>query len=193
MISDRTFNLVFVLCVTMFATVFLVGLSGCGPSGNKPNVELIQDMYVQPALKAQDTDPFTGKTNMRVPPEGTAAQNREVYLYKGNVDGAIKNLVNPYGNPSPEVLAIGEKHYKNFCFVCHGMEGKGDGPVAAKFVGVKPPPLLSDKVRAMKDGQIFHIINDGQGVMGSYANHMPFFKDRWALISYVRKLQRDAK
>ncbi len=29
-------------------------LMGCGASGNKPNVELIQDMMESPALKAQD-------------------------------------------------------------------------------------------------------------------------------------------
>jgi mono/diheme cytochrome c family protein len=178
----------------MFATVFLLGLNGCGPKGNQPNVEIIQDMMIQPALKAQDEDPFTHKSGMRVPPEGTAAQNREVYLYKKeDVEAAAKNLVNPYAsNPSPEIMELGKKHYSNFCFVCHGTEGKGDGPVGLKFTGVKPPPLISDKVRGFRDGQIFHIITHGTGVMGSYANHAITFKDRWAIVTYVRKLQRDA-
>ena len=88
-----------------------------------------------------------------------------------------------------DMLKLGAKHFKNFCYVCHGEKGMGDGPVADKFQGVKPPSLMSDKVRGMKDGQIFHIITDGQGVMGTYINHMPFSKDRWAVVAYVRKLQ----
>lgn len=195
MISDRSFNLAFFVCVSMFAVVFVMGLSGCGASGNKPNVEIIQDMMEQPALKAQDKDQFTGLSAMRVPPEGTLATNREVYLYKGNLEGAIANLSNPNGTgtPSPEVLALGEKHFKNYCYVCHGPAGLGDGPVAAKFGAVKVPALVSDKVMGMKDGQIFHIVTEGQGVMGHYSSHMPFAKDRWAVVSYVRKLQRDIK
>jgi len=192
MISDRTFNFAIAVCVTLFATVFIMGLTSCGPRDGKPNVEIIQDMMIQPALKAQDEDPFTGHTSQRVPPEGTAAMNREVYLYKGDPQAAAKNLVNPYANPTPEILAIGKKNFNNFCFVCHGPEGRGDGPVGKKFVGVHPPPLISEKVRNYKDGQIFHVITEGQGVMGTYANHMPFFKDRWAVVAYVRKLQRDA-
>lgn len=189
MMSDRTLSWAFVLCVTIFASVFVFGLTGCGPtSDGKPNVELIQDMMVQPAIKAQDSIPSNGeKSGQLVPPEGTAAKNREVYLYKGNPEGAANNLKMPEMNA--DMLKLGEKHFKNFCYVCHGEKGMGDGPVADKFQGVKPPSLMSDKVRGMKDGQIFHIISDGQGVMGTYINHMPFSKDRWAVVAYVRKLQ----
>jgi mono/diheme cytochrome c family protein len=195
MISDRSFSLAILVCITLFATVFIMGLSGCGPKGNEPNIEIIQNMMDQPAVKAQDYYDLKhpDKSGMLVPPEGTAAMNREVYLYKGNPEAAEKNLVNPYAKPSPEIIALGEKNFKNFCFVCHGPGGQGDGPVGLKFQGVKPPSLMSDKVRNFKDGRIFHIITDGQGVMGTYINHMPFSKDRWAVVAYVRKLQRDTK
>lgn len=190
--SDRVMNWAMLFCITLFASVFVFGLTGCGPKGNEPNVELIQDMMVQPALKAQDTIPgHPDKMGDRVPPEGTAAMNREVYLYKGNPEGAANNLKSP--EVTPDMLKLGEKNFKNFCFVCHGEKGMGDGPVASKFQGVKPPSLLSDKVRAMKDGQIFHIITDGQGVMGAYINQMPFNKDRWAVVAYVRQLQSASK
>jgi mono/diheme cytochrome c family protein len=192
MMSDRTLSWAFFFCVSLFASVFVFGLTGCGPSDGKPNVELIQDMMVQPANKAQDSLPSNPeKSSQLVPPDGTAAMNREVYLYKGNPEGAASNLKMPEVNA--EMLKLGEKHFKNYCLVCHGEKGGGDGPVAGKFQGVKPPPLLSDKVRGMKDGQIFHIITDGQGVMGTYINHMPFSKDRWAVVAYVRKLQAENK
>ncbi len=192
MMSDRTLSWAFFLCVSLFASVFVFGLTGCGPSDGKPNVEIIQDMMVQPANKAQDflaSNPE--KSSQLVPPEGTAAVNREVYLFKGNPEGAASNLKMP--EVTAEMVKLGEKHFKNYCLVCHGEKGAGDGPVASKFQGVKPPSLLSDKVRGMKDGGIYHIITDGQGVMGTYINHMPWSKDRWAVVSYVRKLQSDSK
>lgn len=192
MMSDRTLSWAFILCVSIFASVFVFGLTGCGPSDGKPNVEIIQDMMVQPANKAQDflaSNPE--KSSQLVPPEGTAAVNREVYLFKGNPEGAANSLKMP--EVTADMVKLGEKHFKNYCLVCHGEKGAGDGPVASKFQGVKPPSLLSEKVRGMKDGGIFHIISDGQGVMGTYINHMPWSKDRWAVVAYVRKLQSDSK
>lgn len=172
------------------------GITACSdPNTTKsePNVELIQDMMEQPALKTQDFTPGDReKSGMRVPPAGTVPQNRDTYLYEGNLQGAIANLKNPHESDT-QFLERGQKNYMNYCFVCHGATGKGDGPVAPKFQGVKPPALVSSKVVGMKDGQIFHIITEGQGVMGHYANHMPFFKDRWAVVSYVRKLQKENK
>lgn len=192
MVSDRSFNLAIIFFVGLFASVFLLGLTGCSASGNKTNVEIIQDMMEQPAIKTQDVNPHTGKSGMRLPPEGTAAINREVYLYKGDAQAAAANLKNMYSESDMEALALGEKHFKNYCLVCHGEQGKGDGPVAEKFQGLKPPSIVNDKVKAYKDGQIFHIITEGQGVMGTYITQMPFSKDRWAVVTYLRKLQKQS-
>ena len=194
-ISDRSMSVFFLFFVTLFTTVFLVGLTGCSDpeSHDQPNIEVIQNMMEQPAIKAQDFDPHDReKSAIRLPPEGAIAQNREVYLYKGKPAEAAAKLVNPFGShPSDEILTLGKNHFNNFCFVCHGPGGQGDGPVGKKFQGVKPPSLMSAKIRGVKDGAIFHIITDGQGVMNPYVNQMPFAKDRWAVVAYVRKLQRE--
>ncbi len=58
---------------------------------------------------------------------------------------------------------------------------------------LKPPPLISDKIIGVADGAIFHIISDGQGVMSSYAFQLVDEKDRWAIVNYVRSLQKLAK
>jgi mono/diheme cytochrome c family protein len=39
------------------------------------------------------------------------------------------------------------------------------------------------------DGHIFHVITKGQGVMPSYAQQVQP-EDRWAVIHYIRALQR---
>lgn len=174
--------------------ILLVLLSSCTSDKSQPNIEVIQDMMEQPALKSQD---FVGpegdrreKSSMLVPPEGSIPKGYEPYLFKGKPVEAGEKLTNPYkGKNDSVVLELGEKHFKNFCMVCHGEKGLGNGPVADKFVGIKPPSLLSDKIRGYPDGRIFHIITDGQGVMGQYTTQMPHSKDRWAVVEYVRALQ----
>lgn len=174
----------------IFASVVIFFL-GCGPTKNKPNVDIIQDMMEQPALKAQDFMPHDkSKSSMRVPPEGSWPQNVKPYLYKGKPEEASKQA-NPFsGDVSPEFVKLGERHFNNYCSLCHGPAGLGDGQIAEKFVGVKPPSLVTDKAKAYTDGRIFHIITEGQGIMGSYIYQMPNEKDRWAVVNYLRSLQK---
>lgn len=169
--------------------------SACTQSAPKlskdPNVELIQDMMDAPSLKAQDYEPSNPtKGSSRLPPEGTVPVGYKPYKFAGNPAEAAAKLKNPYsGNTSAEILDLGRKKYEIYCALCHGYTGVGDGPVAPKMA-LKPPPLTSDKVKTMTDGGIFHIITDGQGVMSSYAYQLVNENDRWAIVNYVRSLQK---
>ncbi len=181
----------------LIATLLPVAvLSGCTGDGlrKEPNVELIQDMMEQPALKPQDFHPDERtKPAVRLPPEGTVPIGAKPYPYHLNPEAAEANLKNPFaGNMSPELLKIGRQKYDTYCAVCHGYEGRGDGPVAPKMA-LKPPTLLSDKVINFKDARIFHIITDGQGVMASYAYQIVDENDRWAIVNYIRSLQKLGK
>jgi mono/diheme cytochrome c family protein len=160
----------------------------------EPNVELIQDMMEQNALKAQDFEPANrDQASSLLPPEGTVPVGFKPYPYHLDAAAAAKNLKNPYsGNMSPEILTVGRTKFETYCAVCHGYEGKGDGPVSPKMA-LKPPPLISDKITALVDGGIFHIISDGQGVMSSYAQQLVNENDRWAIVNYVRSLQKLSK
>ena len=182
--------------VTILTVFTLAGLylTGCGPKGNQPNVELIQDMMEQPALKAQDFHPHDReKSSMLVPPQGSWPKGVKPYLYKGDPIGAGKNLVNPYkGKGSNEIIQLGQRHFNNYCMVCHGEQGKGDGPVAEKWKPVVIPSLVTDKIKNYPDGRIFHIITDSQGLMNAYINQLPKEKDRWAVVEYVRQLQKQS-
>ncbi|MDG0817424.1 c-type cytochrome [Bdellovibrio svalbardensis] len=175
-----------------------LALSGCGPSGNKPNVEIIQDMMESPAIKAQEYDETSPHhSGMRVPPENTAPVGFEPYRYATDVEGAAKNLKNPIaGKMDEETLLTGQKYYETNCAVCHGFKGEGavaaNAPAASKMA-LKPPPMLSDKVKGWPDGHLYHVITMGQGVMGPYASHIPQ-KYRWQVVNYIRFLEkRDGK
>jgi mono/diheme cytochrome c family protein len=185
----KTSQLIFILSTAMVQVLLT---SGCGARGNSPNIEVIQDMMEQPALKAQDFQPYDReKSSMRIPPEGSWPKNVEPYMFKGKPVEAGEQLKNPYANDStPEFLELGKRNFNNYCLLCHGPGAAGDGQIAAKFVGVKPPSLLTDKIKNYPDGRIFHIITDGQGIMGSYIHQMPNSKDRWAVVNYVRSLQK---
>ncbi|MES2803372.1 MAG: cytochrome c [Bdellovibrionota bacterium] len=173
------------LAASLAATVF----SGCGPSGNQPNVELIQDMMESPAIKSQEYDEASpNKAGMRVPPEGTQPQGFVPYNYTDAI--AASGNKNPLvGQYSEEVLKTGTKYYTIHCAICHGANGQGGEQLSvAETMTLKPPGLTTDKIKGWTDGQIYHVITAGQGMMGPYAAHIPQ-KYRWQVVNYIRHLQ----
>lgn len=174
------------------AVVFSL-LSSC-KDHSKPNVELIQDMMESPALKSQEYD--EGAPNnaaMRVPPEGTQPLGFTPYRYAQDLDGAMKNRNPLAGDYSDGVLSTGLKYYTTNCAICHGDRGEGGDQLSvAQTMALKPPSLLTEKVRGWTDGHLYHVITVGQGVMGPYASHIPQ-KYRWQVVNYIRTLQRDNK
>ena len=156
------------------------------------NVELIQDMMVSPAIKAQDFDYYdTTKPGSRTPPEHTVPVGYEPYPYHLNPDAAVKNLKNPVA-VTEESLRIGQTKFETYCAVCHGYTGMSDTPVAGKMA-LKPPMLAMGNSVGFPDAMIYHIVTDGRGVMSSYAYQLVNANDRWAIVNYVRTLQKKVK
>ena len=144
-------------------------------------------MYEQNKLKAQKpSDFFQNGIGMRPPVEGTVARGFLPYPFKGKPDEAGKNLVNPL-LPTSANLDRGKTKFLTYCSPCHGNFGRGDSRLRGQFPN--PPTLHSDKVRNWPDGNIYHVITEGQNVMPSYASQVPR-DDRWAIILYIRALQR---
>lgn len=76
------------------------------------------------------------------------------------------------------------------CAACHGADGRGDGPLAAKLP-VPPADLTASHLWAHPDGELFWWLAngieapDGQPAMPGFADKLPP-DNRWALIDYVR-------
>ena len=165
-------------------------VSGCQGGKNQTNIELIQDMMDQKNIKSQDFDEIRKEPGNRVPPPGTVPMGFKPYPYAGDALKAEANLVNPFAKDfSEKFMARGQEQYRVYCGICHGVKGAGDGTIA-QYLALKPPPLTSEKVRGFKDGRIYHIITDGQGVMSSYATQIHNTDDRWAIVNYIRALQK---
>ena len=117
-------------------------------------------------------------------PAGTVARGGELVLPREAREMAA---VRPNPVPTtPESIAIGKQHFQTFCAPCHGPGGKGDGPVATKFI---PPPDLTNAglQKARTDGYIQHVIGSGGAVMPAYGEALSP-EERWHLVNFVRSL-----
>ena len=174
----------------LFALTLLLA---CGRApGTEPGREYVKDMIGSAAYESFSANPHTrdGKT-MQPPPEGTLPRGYQPFDYAPTTQDAARagaELKNPL-QPTADNVARGDKVFHTVCFTCHGNEGKGDGPVVPRFP--QPPPLTAPHAKALADGQIFHIITRGQGLMPPHAAQVQP-ADRWAAVLYVRKLQGSA-
>lgn len=94
-----------------------------------------------------------------------------------------------------EHMKLGKTKYEIYCSACHGYSGFGDGLVHKRAVSLlqdtwqQPTSLHADRVQKQPVGQIFHTITNGQGKMAPYATSLTP-KERWAVVLYVKALQR---
>ncbi|MBF0199109.1 MAG: cytochrome c [Planctomycetes bacterium] len=104
------------------------------------------------------------------------------------IEKAGKMLMNPLAL-NKENLLLGQERYNVFCVVCHGERGLSDGGVVGSDRYPAPTSIHDPVVRNYPDGSIYQIITRGKGKMIGYADKLNE-KERWAVIHYVRALQR---
>ena len=170
------------------------------PLHAKPRWEFSPNMYnsvaYEPVTQIVDSVEYSGYNtspgnkgmNLRQPVAGTIKRGFTPYnIPKDCLNYASKHLVSPLA-VNDQVLADGEVLYKRYCAHCHGPEGKGDGPVNEKFLGVAN--LTSGQLKDISEGHIFHVISQGKGRMLSHASQVSQ-EDRWKIAHYVKeKLQK---
>ena len=91
--------------------------------------------------------------------------------------------------PTPESLAAGEAEYVQNCQVCHGTEGRGDGPGAP---GLTPAPAdLTIHVPLHPDRDLFRFIHDGiPGTAMAPLGARLSDNEIWNLVNYIKTLGR---
>ena len=82
----------------------------------------------------------------------------------------------------------GAKSFKQYCVVCHGESGVGDGP-GSKALDPKPANLSSELIQKQVDGEIFWKISNGRNAMIKWGPIIPE-EDRWNLVNYIRTLKK---
>jgi mono/diheme cytochrome c family protein len=96
-------------------------------------------------------------------------------------------ITNPFTRGDTTAMRVGQVMFERHCAVCHGPQGKGDGPILGQGKFPFAPDLTLPTTRARSDGYIYAVIRAGRGLMPSYGprtNHL----ERWAIVEYVRSL-----
>ena len=168
----------------------------CDRTNNSPGYIFYPDMAYSQAYETYDKNPvFAEGSTMRPPAEGTIPRGAMPYMYEKSEESralAAAELVNPV-EYSDIVLERGQRMYEIYCMICHGEQGNGQGPL---YTGGKynfpPANLLSEKMMASSEGDIFHVITVGHGIMGEHGS-MISPEDRWKITLYIKnELQKQA-
>lgn len=160
--------------------LILLALPGAGVS-----LPWDKDMVDQPAMKAQESQVSLNASSVPVGgKEGSSPPRDVIELVRARLE-AGRTLVNPIVK-SPESLARGREVYEVHCIVCHGAQGRGNGPVGRKFVP-QPMELNFDYVQLQPDGQIFYTISHGSLAMPFYRQAIAP-EDRWHLVNFIKEV-----
>ena len=197
-------NVLLIFVAVALLTVAALGVRG-RVSGNRP-LMLVPDMDFQARVDSQAaSEYFADGRAMRTPPADTVPFGGGDYASDA---GAPR--------PNPDMLAGDDAYYRGkradkfvetyplaldmalidrgrerfniYCAVCHGGAGMGNG-ITTKFGLVGVPNYHDERLRKMPVGEIYQTITNGKGQMSSYAAQVKP-RDRWAIVAYVRALQR---
>ncbi len=181
-----------VLGVLAFASVF--ALTGCarGCTSSRPPIHLNPSMDNQPKVRPQSASTFFfDGSGMRQPVPGTIAiggLKEDTALFTGKGADGQFIATNPI-EATEAVLERGRQRYTIYCQPCHDARGDGKG-ILFQRGNVPTATFHQEKMLKYTDGQIFDIMSNGSGLMPAYRWPIPT-EDRWAIVAYIRGLQRD--
>ena len=193
----------YVYLATFFFVVLAVSILGFrGSLSTRSPIELIPDMDHQAKYKPQAESRFfaDGRADRPLPagvvPFGRSANASDstflraddaTYLGK-NADGSWVTGFPKSVKVDARFMARGQDRFTIYCAPCHGALGDGNGITKQYGMGATPS-YHDDRLRTMAEGEIFNTITNGKGNMLSQADKLSP-ADRWAVIAYVRALQR---
>lgn len=185
----------------ILAIIFLSVLGvGCrGVSSDAPPVHPNMNMDIQEkSLPQEENTLFADGRSMRMPVKGTVARGRyladdaAVAMATGRTaTGLVQNIPIQVDGA---LLKLGQKKFNVYCAPCHSPVGDGNGMVwrVGKGVGmsVQPTSLHDPRLLTMPDGHFYDVVTNGVRNMSGYASQIPNHHDRWAIVAYIRALQR---
>jgi mono/diheme cytochrome c family protein len=183
--------------LTAVAVLSLLALSACNSIQRDPPIIVWWDMKRQLKFRTEgETGLFPDGRNTRPIPEDTVvrgSQFEDTPYYTG-MDGD-KYVGRMPVEITPALLHQGQFRFTTYCSPCHDRTGSGRGTVPTKVTadgGVfQPANLMEDKFVEAADGDLFNVITNGRRNMPAYKFQV-VTADRWAIIAYVRLLQRAA-
>ncbi|MFB3138336.1 MAG: cytochrome c [Phycisphaerales bacterium] len=199
--------------ILIYGTIVVIFLAMVPPAviawaravnSSQPRIHLIQDMDNQPKFRAQHANAlFADGRAMRPPITGTVARgrlNEDDHYYRGISNGQWAATFPPQVAVTMDLLQRGRERFNIYCQPCHGLAGYGDGMVNRRAMllmnlgvngttWVQPKSVHEQQIREQPVGQYFNTITNGVRNMPAYGPQIPV-ADRWAIVAYVRALQR---
>lgn len=188
-----------------FVVVLLLSVMGLrGLRSSRPPIEVFPDMDRQAKYKPQAGSRFFADGRADRPlPAGTVPFGREAgqadpaflraddFRYEGKLaDGSFGRGFPAKIEVNRELIERGQGRYQIYCTPCHGALGDGNG-ITRSYGMLTTTTYHDDRLRGMAEGEIFHTITHGKNTMLAYADKLSP-DDRWAVVAYVRALQRAA-
>ena len=173
------------------STLFVAGCArGC--TSSRPPIHLNPSMDNQPKVRPQAASTFFyDGAAMREPVPGTVAigglkEDAPFFTGKG-ADGQF--VATSPVTVDETIVERGRDRYRIYCQPCHDARGDGKG-ILFQRGSVPTASFHQERVLKHTDGQLFDVITNGFGLMSGY--RWPIAPaDRWAIVAYVRQLQRE--
>jgi mono/diheme cytochrome c family protein len=194
-------GLVYGLIVVTCAAVVPVALAvkARHSKSEHPRIHLIQDMDSQPKYKAQRENTIfaDGRADREALP-GTVAVghlNEDDHFFRGRAGGGWARTFPAQVELTEATMARGKQRFGIFCAPCHGQGGLGDGMVHKRAEGlaqggwIQPSNVTQEYLRNMPVGELYNAIANGVRNMPAYGSQIAP-EDRWAIVMYLRALQR---
>lgn len=200
------------------ATISVVILLGeRGKTSRKPTLYLFPDMDIQARAMPQAESAFFGDGRVdRQPVAGTVQRGYqweaatifdEGFQYPVAENPALYSGLDANGDfyegfpveVDRQFIELGREKFEIFCQVCHGTLGDGKGVLAADgtdytmnrgYFG-NVANLTAQPYLDYPEGQLFDRITNGWNSMYPYKDKLTP-RERWAVVAYLRTLQRAA-
>ncbi|MGD8277408.1 MAG: cytochrome c [Gemmatimonadota bacterium] len=144
------------------------------------------DPYEAPRPAPENSVPYDSPVGVDVPPIEASENGLNAFA-------ATSWGINPLDPADTAVQALGKKMFDRYCLVCHGVDGKGNGPITGenKYPPIAPNLTLPITVNR-PDGYLYGMIRVARsGLMPAYGPRLNH-RERWAIVTYVRALQTAA-
>jgi mono/diheme cytochrome c family protein len=140
--------------------------------------KLDRNMYDNPAFRPQEEP-------VRLPPaDSVPTKGLEHTPMPGTPEAAA--LRNPE-KVTEFSLLTGKELFGIYCTPCHGASGKGDGPVAKKFVPT-PVDISGTGFGMAPEGLLFAIVTHGLNGMPPFRSDLTL-KERWLVVAWLKTLK----
>ena len=206
-----------VLLISLLFTIAIIAVFGFrGQKSTEPPLEVFPDMVRQPKVRAQaPLDFFADGRGPRLPVAGTVPIGYEMPTKSEAINTSVA-AIGSYSHPrasfsvgtdyyntgkmgdhwgtgiplevTRELMERGQQRFNITCAMCHGAAAAGNG-ITKQYGLATVVSLQDERIRKMSDGEIFNTITNGKNTMMAYGPNV-IVADRWAIIAYLRALQR---